>query len=381
MGISILKSLAVADEVAWSTAPTNQASYARIPAEDITWTPEEEFIPRAVQVATLGEAVSGVVGGKGGTVAFKVGLHGLATAGSGLAVEHAWIAGLMAACGFTGAVGTGTTITGAGSTTTVLDVTSEAGIAAGSIVVVNGEARLVTAVATGQITVAPALSAIPAATDVVHATASYTLTGPTPSKSVSFIAKGDGYTYTFSGSNGTVQLETVSARGRPMLAFTFSVDSWSRTTALTGTFPAMGALPTAIVARSSPVWWGATKTPVRELSFDPGLTLTAQATTEGAHGRSAWVLTASAAVATCVAYRSTDASDALQADFEGATLRSLVAQIGSTPGAMFVVAAEQAQIEAYPAEGDADGLVTLPLTLGVKSASTAGLKPYTLAFA
>lgn len=60
-----------------------------------------------------------------------------------------------------------TTVSGGSSTTTSIDVTSEANISVDDLVLINGEVRRVTAVTTGNITVAPALSAAPANTDPV----------------------------------------------------------------------------------------------------------------------------------------------------------------------------------------------------------------------
>ena len=65
----------------------------------------------------------------------------------------------------------GTTVSGAGSTTTVVDVTSAANFQVDDLVLINNEVRQITAVDTAStpdnITVAPALSAAPADTDEV----------------------------------------------------------------------------------------------------------------------------------------------------------------------------------------------------------------------
>lgn len=60
-----------------------------------------------------------------------------------------------------------TTVSGGSSTTTSVDVTSEAGISVNDLVLINGEVRLVSAVTAGNITVAPALSSAPANTNAV----------------------------------------------------------------------------------------------------------------------------------------------------------------------------------------------------------------------
>lgn len=72
----------------------------------------------------------------------------------------------------------GTTVSGSGSTTTVVDVTSAAGFAVGDLVLIGGEVRRITAVDTAStpdnITVAPALSAAPADTTEVFGSERFT---------------------------------------------------------------------------------------------------------------------------------------------------------------------------------------------------------------
>lgn len=72
----------------------------------------------------------------------------------------------------------GTTVSGGGSSTTVVDVSSAAGFAVGDLVLIGGEVRRITAVDTGStpdnITVAPALSAAPADTTEVFGSERFT---------------------------------------------------------------------------------------------------------------------------------------------------------------------------------------------------------------
>ena len=302
------------------------------------------------------------------------------------AAPYGWVSRLMKACGYTETLNAGTVVTGSGSTTTVVDVTSAADIAAGSVVRINGQCRLVTAVNTAatpdNITITPALSGIPSAADVVYASASYVSTGPNPAASFSFVVAGDGHNYVATGCNGVVALAQVDARGRVMLGFTFSVDSWSRdVSGFTSTFPTL-TMPTTLLGLGSPIHWGsATSRPAASFAFDPKRTIAAQATTEGSNGRNAWVYTDEAAEATFTAYRASSTNDALQTDFETPTSRTLVAQLGgnSTTAYNFVVAAQVTQITAYPAEGDTGGIVSLPITLGVKAPTTTTLPLYALA--
>ena len=89
------------------------------------------------------------------------------------------VAELFENAGFTKNDGTSTTVQGAGSTTSVIDVTSAADIQIGDVVLINGEAAIVTArdvvPVPDQITIAPPLSAAPANTDDVYVGKAYTL--------------------------------------------------------------------------------------------------------------------------------------------------------------------------------------------------------------
>lgn len=381
MPATILKALAVATESTFGAHDTDQSNYARIPAEEIAFTPEQEHLARPVQSQTLGHHQTGIVGRKGGTLTFRIGLHGLQSAATGAASEYAWMKPLLEACGYTRSAGTGTTVDGSSATTTSVPVVSAAGLAVGQLVVIGGEARLVTDIIANTLTVAPALSSAPGDSDPVHAAASYWLTGSEPSESVSFIAKMDGHSYIAAGCNGVVAIDSVSAGQRPMLTFTFNVDRWTRSVSgLTSTYPAL-SMPNGIVARASPFWWGATRRAVREVGFNPGQTIVEKASTEGDQGRAGWAYSNAEPALSAVAHRSTDANDALQTDYETPTTRTLLMQLGSAPGRMAAIAAEVAQLTSYPAEGDAEGLVTLPVEAAVKSPSTSGLPPFALGFA
>lgn len=383
MPATVLKSLAVDAESTFGVFPTDRSGYAVIPAEEIAFAPTQEHLARPVQSASFGHKQTGITGPKGGTLTFKVGLHGLSTAADSgaAATEHAWVRDLLEACGLTRSAGTGDEISGTASTTTTVNVTNGANFAVGQFVVVAGEVRLVTAINANALTVTPALSAAPTTAGVdVHASAAYWLTGSDPSKSVSFIVAGDDHDYIASGCNGVVSLDTVAAGARPMLTLTFNVDTWSRdTSSLTGTLPAL-AMPNGIVAKASPFWWGSAKRAVREVGFATGQAIVAKASTAGNDGRSGWAYSDAEPVLTASAYRSGDTSDALQTDFETPTTRGFVLQLGSSPGRLFAVAAEVAQITSYPAEADAEGLVSLPLTASVKSPSTSGLPVFSLGF-
>lgn len=386
---SIKNALCIAEESTWSTAPTAFSSYVAIPIIDPTFTPARDHLPIEIQSATFGTKYPGTAGGKGGTLSFRTPVPALTTAASSgqAAVVASWFSWLMKACGCTETLGTGTAIDGALSSTTALDVTAATGIAVGSIVRVGGACRLVTAVDTGatpdDVTVTPALASAPSAATPVYSGASYVATGVNPSASFSLVAKLDGVHYVMSGVNGVVTLPATNAREVVYLEWTLSVNTWTQdVSTFTGTFPALTA-PTPIKALGSPVLWGATSTSraVASIQFDPRRTIQPLATTSDADGRAAWVYTDEAAQAQLVAYRSTDATDALQTDFAADTTRTLLVQLGGTgaAGNNFVVAAEVAQITAYPAEGDLNGIRSLPITIDAKAPSTASMPVYALA--
>jgi hypothetical protein len=85
--LSRLKSLWVATESTFSeredlpdpkyTSSTTEGNFhwRRVPAEDIKFEATQEYLERNVQLDTLGR-VPGVIGAKGGTLSFKVGLYG-----------------------------------------------------------------------------------------------------------------------------------------------------------------------------------------------------------------------------------------------------------------------------------------------------------------
>jgi hypothetical protein len=388
MPISGLKRVAIAEESTWSTAPTAYSSYVAIPAEEVAFAPEYELLARPTQSNSFGVKYTGQLGGKGGQLTFRIPVPALTTAAASgdAATIASWFSRTMKACGFTETLGTGTAVSGGSSTTTAVDVTSAAGIAAGSVVRISGACRLVTASNTAstpdQITVAPALSGGPADTTVVYSGASYVSTGAEPAASFSLVLEQDGTYYVASGCNGVVTMPEADARGRLTLAVTISVNTWSRdVSGFTGSFPAL-TVPTGLNMLGSPMHWGsATPRGIGVFGFDPQRTIVPLPTTSDANGRGAWRYTDETARATFRAYRSTDGSDALQTDFETPTTRTLVMQMGgdSAAGSNFVVACQVAQIAAYPAETDANGILTLPITAEAKVPSTSGLKPFSLA--
>lgn len=363
-----------------STYGTGSDHYKRIPAEDMKWEPSEDYIERMVQTTALAVKHAGIVGGKGGKLSFKVGVVGCTTPGASTiaAVPNAAISELLRACGWSQTLDTGTVVTGAGSTTTVVEVASAAAITVGSQVMINGEARGVTAVNTAatpdNITVSPALSAIPSDAVVVYAGANYTVGDANPG-TIGFVAKSDGYVYRLTGCKGICKIDDTNARDRVMLSFEFQVDAWDNTEP-SGTFPALTPVNN-VVAIAGSVFWGTTATPTALVGFDPGWTLNARPSVSGTQGRAGWAMADGKPTLKLKPYFST----AYRTDFEARTEREVVAQFGAVAGMAVAIHASKAQIAAYPAEDDAGGVVAHGLTLAINDTQlTTVTTPYQVTF-
>lgn len=362
-------------ESTFSTDPdTDGSSYVRIPAEEIALAVTQEAIPRPLMRDAMGKRVASVIGGKGGTLTFKTPLVGAATAGaSGVAaVPPTWLSPLMKACGFTESNGTGTAVTGSGSTTTVIDVTDASGIVAASLVMIGGEVREVTAVDTGAtpdtITVFPALSAAPSAATVVYAAANYILdSGADSGSTVAFAVKAQGSEETLLGCKGTVQIEGVDARGRPMLSWSFQIDSWADTSNKSSLPTALG-LKVNPLAMGAPFWLASTKTPIANFGFDPGFTVSPKPSTQGAQGRAGWLVTGEASRMTVRPYFN---QTSLRSTFAAATKQTATMQFGSAHTETFAVVADQTQIAELPNNVDVNGLRAHDLVLDCLESSIA----------
>lgn len=374
----ILRSLAIDPESTFATpASSAYSDYVNVPAESIEYTPGQEYIERDVQTLVLGQKVSGLVGRKNGTLKFKTGIPGCSTAGASTveAVAHPWLKECLEACGLTGNASTGTVITGSGSTTTVLDVTSAADISVGDLVMVSGEVRLVTAVNTAatpdNITVTPALSGIPAAAVVVYTGVTFKTSDGDPG-TATFVVKGDNVLHRLKGCKGTAKFEDVEAGKRPMIAFEFQVDSWD-TTEPSGTFPSRSLANHIKTATGGAVLWGSTSTVSAGFSFDQGRTLQEKASVAGTEGRSGWIVADEKPVAGIKPYRSTS----YETDFAAMTERSLLLQIGTTAQATFAFFAQKAQITGGQAPiADIGGVVGHDLTLQINDAQQSTLSQW-----
>jgi hypothetical protein len=385
--ISAKRRLCIAVESSWGTNSTTFSDYAAIPAEGIQWTPAEDHLARPIQSATFGEKYTGVTGGKGGTLTYTTVVPALTTqadSGNSAAVA-AWFSRSMIGCGYSENAGTGTTISGTSSTTTSVNVTDASDIAVGSVLRVGTGVRLVTAVNTGAtpdaVTVSPALASAPTTNGVtVYSALTYTATGANPSNSYAFVLEMDGKHYVLQGCNGRDSLAATNARDLGRLTWTWSVNSFERSVSgFSGSFPAL-TVPTSLTCLGSSLLWGSSTRSIASFGFDPQRQIQPLITTENANGRGAWVFTDEVPQATFQAYRSTDESDALHSDFETPTTRTVIMSLGGTTstGANFVIAAEVAQLTAYPAETDANGILALPSTVGIKAPSTSSMPIYSL---
>ena len=374
---SILKSLACDPEGTFATAASSAYSaYVDVPAEGIEWTPAQEFLDRAVQTRTLGAHVAGKAGAKGGKVKFRTGIPGCSTSGaSGVqVVAQPWLDELMQACGYAKDADTGGVVTGSGSTTTSIDMTDSSGISVGSLVMINGEVRMVTANSANTLTITPALTGAPAAADVVYAGANYTTSDGDPG-TITLVAKGDGYLYRFLGCKGVVKLVEDDARKRPMLEFEFDADTFD-TTEPSGSFPSRvlsNHIPSVV---GSPFYWGSTKTVISGFAFDAGREMGPKLSTQGTNGRAGWIIKDEKPTMGFKPYY----ASAYATDFAAETARSVLAQIGAAAQACFAVYAHQAQITEGWNVGDIDGHLGHDVkTKILDTGSSAVTAPYTLA--
>lgn len=144
---------------------------APLPADSVAISPETEDLIRDFVRLTL-DAPSSIKGLSKASGSFGLELPGLVTTlGSGATPARDRWSQLLELLGTRRAIA-GTTVSGGGSTTTVIDVTDASAFAVGDLVMIGGEVRRITAINTAaapdNITITPALSAAPADTTVVY---------------------------------------------------------------------------------------------------------------------------------------------------------------------------------------------------------------------
>lgn len=161
-------------------APGSNTFGSRIPCLSFSPTmTQDRMSDGGYQARMDSPALSGsVLGVREGGFEMEANMIGLLTdPGSSTIATVPWLATLLGgALGGLRTAGSGTTVTGSGSSTTSVNVTSSAGFLAGEVVFVGargdgraeGSAAVVTAVSVGNITVTPALAGAPANNDVVR---------------------------------------------------------------------------------------------------------------------------------------------------------------------------------------------------------------------
>lgn len=266
-------------EGTFATDPdTDGSDYKFLKSSEMSFTPEKEVIELAALVADI-TRLPHVMGAKGGKLSFKLELKGSGTAAiiatPAIAPESDAI--LETALG-TVARGTGSTVVAAGSTTTVVNVTSAAGMSKYMMLIFNCGAtygyvpRFVASIATNAVTLDRALPAVPANGAAVQASNKYTRAN-SGHGSMAFVAKHDDIEYTLLGCKiDSIKITTVEAGKVAMLDLSYSVTDWTATT--------KGSLPTAalsgITAISPPVVKGScfavdgVEEPIYSFDFDVG---------------------------------------------------------------------------------------------------------------
>lgn len=111
----------------------------------------------------------GIVDEKG-TAEWSVNLYAYPSGTAGVAPD--W-ADLLTSGGWSAITGTGTTVDGGSSTSTLIDVVDATGLAVGGAVIISGQIRRITALTPNTITISPALSAPPVNATTVSAGISY----------------------------------------------------------------------------------------------------------------------------------------------------------------------------------------------------------------
>lgn len=221
-----------------------------------------------------------VIGAKRGKLTFKTEVKGSGTAAASAVAAIAGESDEMLQCAFgTVTRGTGTTVTGAGSTTTTVDCVSAAALSKYMMVIINCGAtygyvpRFITSIASNTITLDHALPAIPAAAAVVQATNKYTRAN-SGHGSMTFTCLRDGVQYTFVGCKlDSLKISPIAGRDTAIFEWAWEATDFSVT--------AKGSLPSssltgitavkAPVVKGSPYAVGATEEFMYQAEIDFGL--------------------------------------------------------------------------------------------------------------
>ena len=249
-------------------------------------------------------------------------------------------------------LGTGTTVTGVGSTTTSIDGVDTSGISVGQAVMINGEVSVVATNSTNTITLTRALSAAPSADDVIYASATYYPVEDI-TKTLQFQLKsGEDDWYKLLGCQSVITFADLNTNQIPKINYDFSVASWSAETS------ASLDLDSYTKSNNPPIPGYASKLYVQDngtttinqvdtnsLTINPGLAIEALMSVSGIQGMQGW---RRQAIAPTVEMQVNTWSDDYRDDFEAQTLKYIHYQIGSTAGSTVFIEIPAAYVSAMP---------------------------------
>ena len=295
-----LGQLLFCEQSAWGTPGTPNVA---IEAMDIKWAPKRDVLSVNVQSVYPGRGPKAVVAGRqGGTLSFKTMLRG------GNGAESA-TSKLLKNCGMTRTnyADKLTKITGATSTTLIALTADFTAISIGDAVLVKSAStdqqirfvtrkQLITPDGTHTtLTVAPAFSDTPAASDNLYAIDTFYPAQGVPTKYLAFYfyagasaTAGTSPYYLLSNCAGIFKLGTTKTGGLPYIEWTFNVDTWVYVGAAAAT------LTTDAFAAGHPLladklYIDADAVQVADFGFDPGQNLQSDESTAGINGRAGWL--------------------------------------------------------------------------------------------
>lgn len=244
-------------ESAFATEPDSDGSdYKWIKVlPDSTWQPTMDVIARPALINDM-TRLPHVMGAKGGAVTLKIEVKGSGTAATdNVAAIAAEMDPFLQALFGTVVRGTGDTIQGSASTTTVLNVSAGSRFAKYMMVNVNCGAtygyvpRFITSISSNALTLDRALPAIPATGAAVNASSKYTRAN-TGHSSLAIAAYRDDILYTFLGCKiDSAKITGITARGTAI--FEIALTCTDFTTTAKGSAPA--AVPSGITDAKAPV--------------------------------------------------------------------------------------------------------------------------------
>jgi hypothetical protein len=372
-----LKSLFAIPETSFGTPETGPTStmppleaWQRIPAEEIDWKPTEEYLEQNISIRSIGH-VPGVIGARGGTLTFKVGLSGThgglaanrTTPGTGY-IERLLLASCMS---HVDELASQSVLSG--SDLTHLKVSNISNFETGGMVAVavgtRVQIRMITDIDSTEkvLTIDESVSAVP---DTVYTPLTYAV-DDSSAGSVAFFVLGDGYQYTLRGCRGTPPKITVTPRGRILLEFSFQIDHWTEEP-ITGSPHTIDVAPGAVARASALGFYVKTgegdlfdkqTVPVSDITIESGLTLSPVNALQGVNGRIGFKMTDFKPSITCKPYF--DAS--FKASFRNAESLLVIASLGGEKERSGFVAMYPSRIVALPNEVDNNGFVGQELKL------------------